>query len=125
MKVKSLVRKLSKRSVHESPLQHAVTHSDVESLRKLMLHEHNRADINALRSPGVSVFHQACVFGDVTILQLLITNGADVNFRTWRNLTPLKIATGFGNFDAAKLLIDYGADEHDVVNGFQNDVRTL
>ena len=67
-------------------------------------------------------FHQASVFGDIEIVQVLIANGADINQKTWSDLTPVKIACIYGHFDVAKLLIDFGADQYDVMNGYQEHI---
>ena len=119
---RAFVRRFTTNS-NESVLQHAIKNSDAESLQKLLQDVQHRTEINHSKSPGVTVFHQACVFGDVKIIQILLSNGADVNLRTWSKLSPVKIATIFGHFDAARLLVESGADQVDVVNGYQEELN--
>lgn len=53
----------------------------------------------------------AIVAGDLTILKALLDAGADPNFRLEKNhQPPLTIAAEENDLDAAKLLIQYGAD---------------
>ena len=99
-------------------LQHAVAHKDVDMLEKLLVHDRYRDEINFLEPPGVSVFHQACVYGDIRVVQLLINKGADVVLLTWTKLSPLKIAVQFGHYEIAELLLKSGADISDIRNGF-------
>ena len=99
-------------------LQHAVAHKDVDMLEKLLVHDRYQDEINFLEPPGVSVFHQACVYGDIRVVQLLINKGADVVLLTWTKLSPLKIAVQFGHYEIAELLLKSGADISDIRNGF-------
>ena len=112
-----LTRKFT--SQNEKLLQHAVTHKDFDMLEKLLSHDNFLSEINYLEPPGVSVFHQACVFGDFNTIQLLLTKGADVCLKTWSKLSPLRIAAMFGHYKVAQLLLLSGADLNDIKNGFQ------
>ena len=99
-------------------LQQAVVNSDMEMLEKLLSHDRYLEKINYLEPPGVTVFHQACVYGDFDVVQLLINKGADVALLTWTKLSPLKIAVMFGHYEIAELLLHSGADLNDIRNGF-------
>jgi len=48
--------------------------------------------------------------GDIEQLKLLISEGADVNIRDQKDMTPLHLTAGNGNTDIASILIDNGAD---------------
>ena len=99
-------------------LQHAIAHKDVDMLEKLFVHERYLDEINFLEPPGVTVFHQACVYGEPRVVELLINRGADVALHTWTKLSPLKIAVMFGHYEIAELLLKSGADLNDIRNGF-------
>jgi ankyrin repeat protein len=66
------------------------------------------ANINARNTSGGSPVYFA--FRSVELMQRLIAKGADVNVRAYLGLTPLHQAASMGRLDAAKLLIDHGAD---------------
>ena len=78
-----------------------------------------------MRPPGVSALHQACVLGNVKILILLLDYGANINQKTFSELSPLQVATLFGHFEAAQCLILRGADSIDIRDGFKHDVRLM
>jgi ankyrin repeat protein len=66
------------------------------------------ANINARNTSGGSPVYFA--LRSVDLMQRLIAKGADVNVRAYLGLTPLHQAASMGRLDAAKLLIDHGAD---------------
>lgn len=104
-----------------SILHNAIKNSDTEALEKLLQDANTRGEMNTQKAPGVTEFHQACVYGDVNIVSMLVSHGADLNLKTWSKLSPVKIAVTFGHFDVARLLLESGADQMDIVNGFQHD----
>lgn len=60
---------------------------------------------------GDSVLHIAAEIGDVSTIAYLLSKGADVNARDAHNgATPLIRACDYEHPDAARLLLDYGAD---------------
>ncbi|MEI7295278.1 ankyrin repeat domain-containing protein [Paraburkholderia tropica] len=63
--------------------------------------------INAQDKAGENALMLASLNGDVDLVKMLITKGADVNKQGW---TPLHYAAANGNDDVAKLLIGYSAD---------------
>ena len=112
-------RTFSSGGASDNLLQQAIINKDLDMLDKLLAHERYLGEIDYLEPPGVSVFHQACVFGDFRVVKLLIEKGADVTLLTWSKLSALRIAVMFGHFEVAELLIDSGADLNDIKNGFQ------
>ena len=86
-------------------------------LSKLLAEPDASHYINFLHPPGVAVLHQACVLGNFNIVKLLVQKGADVRLKTWRNLSPTKLAATCGHFDIAQLLLLAGADVRDVMYG--------
>ena len=118
---KKLARKITKTPSQDAMqgLQYAVTTQDYEMLQKL-LNTPEAADlVNVLHPPGVAVLHQACVLGNFNIVKLLLQKGADVNLKTWRNLSPTKLAAICGHYDVAQLLLLCGGDVRDVMCGHQ------
>jgi len=66
------------------------------------------ANINARNTSGGSPVYFA--LRSVDLMQRFIAKGADVNVRAYLGLTPLHQAASMGRLDAAKLLIEHGAD---------------
>lgn len=58
-----------------------------------------------------TALHYAATTGQVAIAQLLIENGAPVNARTSRNVTPLYMAARSGSEKVVELLLKAGADK--------------
>ena len=56
-----------------------------------------------------TALHIACIHGDISVIILLIENGADVNRKNLNLKTPLHIAALHRNYDAVDLLIKHGA----------------
>ena len=69
-------------------------------------------DLSALEEPAISrtPLGFASKNGNVPIAQLLLDNGANVNFRDEMGRTPLHYAAGEGNLAMVQLLVKYGAD---------------
>ena len=66
------------------------------------------ANINARNTSGGSPLY--CALRSVDLMERLISKGADVDVRAYLGLTALHQAASMGRLDAAKLLIDHGAD---------------
>ena len=73
--------------------------------------------INDLNDQGVSALHLAAVEGNLSCIDILAKNGADVDIVDVQNTTPLEYAVRSAQFDAAALLIRRGADVMVVQNG--------
>lgn len=58
---------------------------------------------------GETPLHHAARHGDVEVIKLLLTHGADPNAKTPVGATPLHVARAFGEERAVKLLVDSGA----------------
>ena len=63
-----------------------------------------------LKFPGSSPLHFAARAGHTEIVDLLVTNGADVNSRDAEEYTPLHNSTFNGHMELTKLLLANGAD---------------
>jgi len=102
----------------ENVIHYAVSQQKLSLLTQL-LQDDPLVNVNYMRPPGVNVLHQACVFGNLDMIKLLVEHGASINKRTWSNLSPLQIAVSFGHFDVAEYLLRKGADCGDVRDGFE------
>lgn len=84
---------------------------DIESVRSMV--EYNSMDKEVL---GRAMYHtlrrgQGVSAEDtVSILRLMISHGADVNYKTMNGQTPLMAAVIAKNIEAARLLLENGAD---------------
>ena len=116
---RKIARKFS--NISDNLLQHAVIHKDLDMLEKLLPEENYVNEINYLEPPGVNILHQACVFGDLKIIKLLLRKGAKVNLKTWARLSPLKIAVMYGHYEVAQFLLLTGADLNEIKDGFQHE----
>ncbi|WP_322051251.1 ankyrin repeat domain-containing protein [Paraburkholderia bannensis] len=72
-----------------------------------LLLDNPNTKIDAEDKAGETALMLASLNGDVDLVKLLITKGANVNKQGW---TPLHYAAANGNDDVAKLLIGYSAD---------------
>lgn len=72
-----------------------------------VLLDNPKTNIGAQDKAGENALMLASLNGDMDLVKLLITKGAEVNKQGW---TPLHYAAANGNDDVAKLLIGYSAD---------------
>ena len=68
------------------------------------------AKINATDSDGYSLLFYALEFQNASVLEFLLSNGANPNCPNHESITPLIVAIEHGRTKAAELLIKYGAD---------------
>jgi ankyrin repeat protein len=59
---------------------------------------------------GRTALHQAAASGNVNLIRVFISNGAQVSARNTSGETPLHLACRFGHIDAVRYLIAAGAD---------------
>ena len=62
------------------------------------------------RVPDVSKWGQSYYFNHYDVAKFLLENGMNPNHRNWLQITLLHDMAAAGNFDKAKLLLDFGAD---------------
>eukprot|EP00744_Colponema_vietnamica_P016963 GILI01023816.1.p1 GENE.GILI01023816.1~~GILI01023816.1.p1 ORF type:complete len:442 (+),score=155.43 GILI01023816.1:55-1380(+) len=89
----------------ETPLLLAVTHHHIEATRWLV---QNGANLNARRTNGSTVLHEAAGNGDVPMIEALTSLGATVE-QSSQYGTPLQWAVTNGRTDAVKTLLRLGA----------------
>ncbi|EDO39911.1 predicted protein [Nematostella vectensis] len=72
---------------------------------------------------GSFILHEAVASGLLDFAEILINAGAEVTELTPNGLTPLEVAVLAGNFDAAALLLKYGAPVAPIRNGAPTSVK--
>ncbi|MCK5138107.1 MAG: ankyrin repeat domain-containing protein [Bacteroidales bacterium] len=89
-----------------------------ESASVLMLLKRG-ADPNAKADGGMTALMYAAESGNVTVVKLLVLNGAELELTHVENTTPLMVAVLNQHFDAAQYLLEKGADpdHHDDFKG--------
>ena len=66
-------------------------------------------DVNLKNNEGNTPLHWAAGQGELEIVKILISNGADINAKGKSNWTPLRWAEAMGNTDIAEILRLAGA----------------
>ncbi|UUO22935.1 hypothetical protein FGD67_06815 [Colwellia sp. M166] len=91
-------------------LHTAVGGNQLEMARKLIK---AGADVNAVASEGLSIFHVAAYLGDELMMKLLLkaSNKPNINVKDINGVTPLQLAKNDNNDVITQLLIDSGASE--------------
>lgn len=86
----------------------ACRNGDISKVRKLA----NPMNVNARDSNGrrSTPLHFAAGFGRSDVVELLLTNGANVHSKDEGGLVPLHNACSFGHADVVQLLLKHGAD---------------
>ena len=81
------------------------------------------ADVSKTDKLGRTALHFAASIGtNLELIETLIDNGANVNAQSSGLETPLMKAIAFDNADAAKLLLEKGADP-DIENAMQRNSK--
>src|ERR1700709_2113612 len=88
-------------------LHWAVRQNDLQQEDKLI---HEGADVKAANRYGVTPLSLACLNGDAVMIELLLKAGADSREPGPEGETPLMTVARVGSVDAAKTLIDHGAE---------------
>lgn len=96
------------------PLHLALRNEDRDMIRLLIDHG---ADVNAVRTDGWTPLYTAAYHGQPDMIALLISKGANVRVG---NSEPLRIALSQNKLEAAKVMLEHGAD----VNGRDGAGRT-
>ena len=92
-----------------TPLHAAVALGHTAIVQFLLEHEH-AAYVNARDKRDSTPLHKASENGNLNVMQLLLSRGADVNVFDHLGDTPLHKALRFQRFDAVKFLVEGGAD---------------
>jgi len=103
---------------HDSPLHIAAKYGQVESAR-LILETHGPAYINKFNRVNNTALHDAVLYGDRTMVDLLLEAGADKTIRGRYGWTPLHLAVWEHNLSMIETLGKFSVD-----NSLQPDLST-
>ncbi|CAH8609345.1 unnamed protein product [Heterobilharzia americana] len=93
-----------------TPLYYAVLNNTISLCIERLLFDHSPLGISD--EAGLQEIHQACRFGRVQHLEILLAYGADINVQTSKNgNTPLHICAYTGQESCARMLLFRGADK--------------
>ncbi|KAK6494885.1 ankyrin repeat domain-containing protein 31-like [Huso huso] len=70
----------------------------------------NKRRVNLSDYAGWTALHQACYHGFTEVIMELLEAGADVNIRGRDRELPLHLAVSGSNYEAVKLLLEYGSN---------------
>lgn len=88
----------------ETPMMLAAIRGQIDLVKKLLARD---ADVN---KPGWTPLHYAATGGHVDIMKLFLEAHAYIDAESPNRSTPLMMAAGYGSEEAARLLIEEGAD---------------
>lgn len=69
-----------------------------------------RVHLFAVNDDGFNALHAACEVGNAWAIRWLVDRGHTLEPRTKHGSTPLQIACALGHLEAAKVLVELGAD---------------
>ena len=96
-------------ALRRTPLMIAISRGDFNEVKRLVIDE--SADVNRESRVYGTPLHVAATKGNPEIVEFLLKRGAKVNSLTPINgSTPLAEAALHGKLEAAKILLDYGAN---------------
>lgn len=104
----------------DTPLILAVYHGHHAAVDELL--KHASLDINASGRMNFTALASAAFRGDLIAIRKLVKHGAAVEGAPGAQ-TPLMAAAMFGQAEAAKLLVELGADPHRRLEGGQNAIE--
>ncbi len=90
-----------------------------QSMLPFILSRGVHPDCKMSPSDGTPLMHAAAA-GDLKTMRLLLEHGANPNARNSRNELPLGFACSYEHWEAAKLLVEFGAD----INGIESTEHT-
>ncbi|XP_039764098.1 ankyrin repeat domain-containing protein 11 isoform X3 [Pararge aegeria] len=91
----------------ETPLHVAAIRGDHNQVKKYL---YQGQDPNVPDFAGWTALHEACSYGWLEVVTVLVEGGANVNAKGLDDDTPLHDATTSGNLNMVKFLIEHGAD---------------
>ncbi len=92
------------------PLLQAIRAGDTNSVRYHLQQKDAGTTVPTDYDSGITPLHNAIASNQPEEVKRLLAEGADVNARTKRTLTPLSFALDQSNFTIVEILINHGAD---------------
>ncbi|XP_068755480.1 transient receptor potential cation channel subfamily A member 1-like isoform X1 [Montipora capricornis] len=92
----------------QTPLHYACTGGYEKIVDSLLRHGADRQALTLVAS--ASPLHLAAKTGNLSVVELLVLDGAEINYRDGKLRTPLHSAATFNNCRIVELLLDSGAD---------------
>ena len=101
----------AKDNLGKTPIMLIIPHDKLRETYKLLIRY--RADLNQADTYGDTVLHTATMLkANSSIIQILTSNGADINVRNKEGVTPLAIAIQSADITTIRHLTDSGASIH-------------
>ncbi len=97
-------------------LNDAIKDGDLVTLNNL---DDCEIDFNMIGSSGTAPLHEACILGNVEVVEFLINKGANVNILNISRETPLHKAAYHGHEDIVSTLLKNGADPRALTTSFE------
>lgn len=91
---------------HQHVFLEAVRKGDASQLRRLLHELRASVDVNEYNCDGQTALHQSCLSGNLDLVKLLVTFGADVRLANRDGWSALHIAAWRGHRDIALYLIN-------------------
>jgi len=91
---------------HQHVFLEAVRKGDMSQLRVLLDELRPSVDVNGYNCDGQTALHQSCLSGNLDLVKLLVTFGADVRLANRDGWSALHIAAWKGHRDIALYLIN-------------------
>lgn len=110
-------RKKEKRRVSTKKLYKAVQNNDYELVKKYIL---EGANTSYSKKNGVSLLHIAAAQGNLNIVKVLASHGADMNAITVKKWTPLHHASRFGHVNVVRFFVGKGLSLYHVNSDGKN-----
>ncbi len=98
-------------SLRAEPIHDAARKGDVAEVKRLLRKDPklvNLVETRKRKEGGVTPLHYAAEKGHITVVELLLASGADIEARGSYG-TALELAIYFGHYDVAELLLEKGA----------------
>lgn len=94
--------------IGDKKLWDAIIHKEIEKVEEIMQHRWSD-NVVVERQDGLTALHMAASLGLCSIVQVLVTAGANPNCTDQFSATPLHYAADFGCANCLRILVDAGA----------------
>jgi ankyrin repeat protein len=100
-----------KARINEQALFGAAERGDVRTVQRLLKPRwlQRKPNLEVRNPDGWTALHQASAYGQLAVVRLLLSQGAQVGAHNYLGLTPLHYAACYGHEEVARLLVARGA----------------